>query len=234
MPPARFEHRYRLRLLGWLLEGHGVLREALLRAWPRGIERYLVVNERIAEIPFVLRNLRLPQGSRVLDVGSRWSLLPLYLTHLGYRVVATDIAPVPGAGAGPTFVRADMRRPPFRPATFDGATMVSTLEHVGIGFYDPALGSDDDLALMRELRTLVRPGGSLLLTVPFGRSGVGPLQRSYDGSRLRRITEGWTWEESRFLLRRGHAWQDVGEAEAASADSAFETRAVALLHLRRA
>src|SRR2546428_155716 len=84
-------------------------------------------------------------------------------------------------GVGPTFVRADMRRPPFRPATFDGATMVSTLEHVGIGFYDPALGSDDDVALMRELRTLVRPGGSLLLTVPFGRSGVGPLQRSYDG-----------------------------------------------------
>jgi len=234
MPPARFEHRYRLRFLGWLLEGHGVVREALLRAWPRGIERYLVVNERVAEIPFVLRNLRLPPGSRVLDVGSRWSLLPLYLTHLGYRVVATDIAPVPAAGAGPTFVRADMRRPPFRPATFDGVTMVSTLEHVGIGFYDAARGSEDDVVLMLELRALVRPGGSLLLTVPFGRPGVGPLQRSYDGARLRRVTDGWTWEASRFLVRRGHTWYDVSEAEAAAADSASETTAVALLHLKRA
>ena len=234
MPPARFEHRYRLRFLGWLLEGHGAVREALLRAWPRGIERYLVVNERVAEIPFVLQNLRLPTGSMVLDVGSRWSFLPLFLAHLGYRVVTTDIAPVPASEAGPAFVQADMRRPPFRPAAFDGATLVSTLEHVGVGFYDAARGSEDDIVLMRELRTLVRPGGSLLLTVPFGRAGVGPLQRSYDASRLRRVTEGWTWEASRFLVRRGHTWVDVGEAEAGTAESAIETAAVALLHLRRA
>jgi hypothetical protein len=35
--PARFTYTYRWNVLGWLLEGHAVLREALVRAWPRAI-----------------------------------------------------------------------------------------------------------------------------------------------------------------------------------------------------
>ncbi|HWM50368.1 MAG TPA: methyltransferase domain-containing protein, partial [Thermoplasmata archaeon] len=155
--PARFRHSYRWRLVGWLLEGHAYLREMMIRMWPRGIGRTLVLTERISEIPFVIRGLQVPPGSRILDVGSRWSALPLFLASMGYRVAAVDLAPFPIQGGGADFVLADLRRPPFRDESFDAATVISTLEHVGLGWYDPRRAADDDIQLMAGLRSLLRP-----------------------------------------------------------------------------
>ncbi len=191
------------------------------------------MNERILEVPFVLRALNLPSGSRVLDVGSQWSLLPLHLAALGYRTVATDLAPLSIRGAGADDVVADLRAAPFRSGSFDGATMMSTLEHIGIGFYDDRKGEADDAVVMRELRRIVRPGGFLVLTVPYGRGGSGPLQRAYDQNRLRAVTDEWTWETVRYFARFGIGWREVPEQEAAAAESALETSAVAALCLRR-
>jgi SAM-dependent methyltransferase len=233
LPPARFAYRYRWRLLGWMLDGHVFLREAFYRAWPKAIWRELAVNERIVELPFVFRGLRLPPESRVLDVGSQWSVVPLHLAALGYRTVAMDLAHVPIQGGGADLVRADVRRSPFREGAFDGATMVSTLEHIGIGFYDESQAREDDVVAMDELRRIVKPGGLLVLTVPFGRGGSGSLQRAYDGPRLRRVTQGWTWTEARFFARHLASWREVSEEDASREDSVRATRAVATLLLRR-
>ena len=232
--PARFTYAYRRKLLGWLLEGHAVFREALIHRWPRAIRRSLHLTERVVEIPFAIERLRLPKGSRILDVGARWSPLPLFFAAMGHRVVAVDLAPFPIQGAGPEFVVADMRKPPFREGAFDGATIVSTLEHVGLGFYDPKRDPDDYLRLMRQLRVLVRPGGRLVLTVPFGQPEEDGHQRVYDRGRLRRVTEGWTLETQRYAIRNGRTWNESTEAEAALARSIPETRAVAMLLLEKA
>lgn len=233
MPAVWFRYRYPFRLLGWLLEGHKFLREALVQAWPRAVRRELAVNERVVEIPFVLRALGLPPGSRVLDAGSRWSPLPLHLASLGYQTVATDLKPFPVQGGGLDFVRADLLRPPFRLGSFDGVVMVSTLEHVGIGFYDSSIDPNADFDLMRALQLLLKPKGLLILTVPFGRSAVGPLQRAYDGERLRHVADGWIWEQAEYFVRRGNAWMRTNESSASHEDSAIQTHAVALLVLRR-
>jgi len=233
LPSARFAYRYRWRLLGWLLEGHVFLREAFYRAWPKAIRRELSVNERIVEVPFVLRALDLAPGSRILDVGSQWSILPLQLAALGYRTVASDLAGLAVRGSGPEIVQADIRRAPFRSGSFDAATMVSTLEHIGIGFYDPRGAEDADVEVMKELRRIVKPRGLVVLTVPFGRAGAGPLQRSYDRARLDAVTTGWTWEIARFFKRDGAAWVELPEDQAATTDSSRQTNAVAALKLRR-
>ncbi|HLB68500.1 MAG TPA: class I SAM-dependent methyltransferase [Thermoplasmata archaeon] len=233
MPAARFRVHYPNRFLGWFFEEHKFLREAFVLAFPRAIRRELATNERVAEIPFAIHALRLPRGARVLDIGSRWSPLPLHLAALGYRTVATDLVPFPFFGGGPEFVCADLTRPPFKPESFDGAVMVSTLEHVGIEVYGGRANPEADIALMRAIRPVLKPEGILVLTVPYGRAGVGPLQRSYDGQRLRRVTDGWILEEERFHVRRGPAWEWTTEAVAASKDSAVQTHAVALLLLRR-
>lgn len=234
LPPARLAYRYRWRVLGWLLEGHVFLREALHHAWPKAIWRELAVNERIVELPFVFRALRLPTESRVLDVGSQWSVVPLHLAALGYRTVAMDLAHVPIQGGGAELIRADVRKSPFRDGSFDAATMVSTLEHIGIGFYDESHAREDDGVAMDELHRVVKGGGLLVLTVPFGRAGTGPLQRAYDGSRLRKVTTRWTWVEARFFAKQGATWGEVSEEVASREDSARATRAVATLLLRRA
>ena len=233
MPSARIAYRYRLRFLGWLLDGHVYLREAFAHALPKAIRRELAVNERIAEVPFALRALDLPRGARVIDVGSRWSALPLELVSLGYRVVATDIAPFPVQGAGFEYVLADMRTPPFKQDSFDGATVVSTLEHVGIGFYDERRDTEDDIVMMNAFLQIVRPGGVLALTVPFGVSGVGRVQRSYDRDRLGRIARGWILDQVHYFVRRGAAWIETTEAEASIADSAVQTEAVAMVRFLR-
>ncbi len=231
--PATFAYRYRWRLLGWLLEEHSYLRELLFRFWPRAIQRVFTVTERVAEIPFVIRSLSLPRGSLILDVGSRWSLLPLFLTALGYRTVALDLAEIPAQVRGPWIVRADIRRPPFRAGMFDGVTVVSTLEHIGIGAYDTRRNLNDDLVVMRAIRELMKPGGTLVLTVPFGRPAVGRRQRVYDLQRIEVLSQRWIRDAITFYVRHGQLWEESDEREASTVDSAEETRAVALLRLRR-
>lgn len=231
--PARFVYRYRWRLLGWLLERHDSLREAFVRSLPGAVHRELMVTERIVEVPYVLRSLRLPPGSRVLDVGSRWSTLSLGLAALGYRVVALDLVSSPIVGAGPDVVQADIRKPPFRRGALDAAVMISTLEHVGLQAYDARSGENDDFLVMEELRSILRPGGLLLATVPFGRGGAGTFQRSYDGKRLRDLHGGWRAEDLRFFVRHGLLWREATEEEASKVDSARVTQAVALMTLRR-
>lgn len=231
--PARFTYAYAWKFLGWLLEGHAVFREALLRVWPRGIRRALHLTERVAEIPFAIQGLRLERGSRILDIGARWSPLPLFLSAMGYRVVAVDLSPFPIQGGGPQFLLADMRKPPFREGVFDGATIVSTLEHVGLGYYDPRQDPEDDIRLMVLLRPLIRPGGRLVLTVPFGQPEMDRHQRVYDRARLRRAVADWVVETERYAIRDGIAWREAAEEEAAGARSIPETRAVAMLVLRR-
>jgi len=231
--PARFLYSYAWRFVGWILEGHANLREALARAAPRGVRRALYLTERVAEIPFVIRALQLPVGSRIMDIGSRWSPLPLFLAAMGYDVVAVDLAPFPIAGSGPDFVLADLRQPPFKAGTFDAATIVSTLEHVGLGYYDPRRGPEDDVRLMSDLRALIRPNGKVVLTVPYGKPDSDAHQRAYDGERLHRVTSGWAWDSARYAVRDGIAWRDGTESEAARVQSVPETRAVAMLVLRK-
>ncbi len=233
MSPARVAYRYRYSFLAWLLDGHAHLREVLSNALPQMIRRELVVNERIAEVPFALRALNLPRGARIIDVGSRWSAVPLELVSLGYRVVATDIAPFPIQGAGFDYALADLRQPPFRRASFDGASIISTLEHVGVGFYDERINADDDVVMMEAMFQIVRPDGVVALTVPYGIASTGILQRSYDRARLERIANGWVVDEIHYYVKRGASWVETTEAEASMMDSAVQTRAVAMIRLTR-
>lgn len=231
--PAWFAYRYRWKPLRWLLERHAFIREAFARALPSAVRRELVVTERIVEVPYVLRALQLPLASRILDVGARWSTLSMSLASLGYRPVAVDLGELTNPRSGPDLVRADIRKPPFREGSFDAAVMISTLEHIGVGHYDVRKREDDDVLVMRTLSALVRPGGLLLLTVPFGRAGVGPSQRAYDSRRLREVLVGWDPAETRFFVLKDGRWREAPESEASEADSVIVTRAVALLTLRR-
>jgi hypothetical protein len=119
-------------------------------------------------------------------------MLPLEFVSVGFRTVATDLDPFPVEGAGFDYVLADLRSPPFKPGFFDGVYVASTLEHVGIGYYDARRESEDDLAMVRALWTILRPGGILIVTVSFGRAGVGRLQRAHDAARLHWMKDGWT------------------------------------------
>jgi SAM-dependent methyltransferase len=144
-------------------------------------------DERVVEIPWVLSRLR--ASGRALEVGYAFAE-PAYLAGLlraGVELVGADLA-VSDVDDMET-VEADVRELPFPDRSFDQALLVSTLEHVGADNSVYGLGVESDggarLAALRELKRVLRPEGSLLVTVPLGEPGDHGWFRQED-------ERGWT------------------------------------------
>ena len=136
---------------------------------PRRLEGPPATDERVVEIPWVLSRLN---SGRVLEVGYAFAE-PAYVAGLleatPRELVGVDLAEaeVPGMET----VRADVRELPFPDADFDQVLLVSTLEHVGAdneryGLEAAPTGGMD--TALREVRRVLRPDGTLLVTVPLG------------------------------------------------------------------
>ena len=173
-----------------------------------------VVTDRVVEEPWVLSKVR--PGERVLDVGSATSL---YLGKLpaGCRVYAIDLRPTrPQPGVG--IVRADLFCAPFPPGSFDVITCVSTIEHVGCDVYGQGPDEFGDEVAMRHMRSLLRPGGRLLLTAPFGLRRINAWFRIYDRVSFTRLIAGYRAlvveyrrrEGDRYLPCRSEEIEDAG------------------------
>lgn len=160
------------------------------------------VNERIAEVPFVFRELAgLPAGSRVLDIGSTESSVPLSLATLGYEVTAVDPRPYPLSHARLTTFQGPIED--FRDEQpFDAVILLSSIEHFGVGAYELPPENDADFAAMARIWELTRPGSRLVLTAPYGDTPTTALERSYGPERLGELLRGWKVEEQSYLSRR--------------------------------
>jgi 2-polyprenyl-3-methyl-5-hydroxy-6-metoxy-1,4-benzoquinol methylase len=150
------------------------------------------VNERIVELPYVLRALApIRSGASVLDVGATESLLSLHLASLGYNVTAIDPRPYPVEHPRLEVVAAEVQR--WQPKKeFDAVVCLSTIEHIGLGAYGEAQDEDRaDLLAMNRIRACTRPGGLLVLTTPFGAAQTNAFTRVYNRETLDELLEGW-------------------------------------------
>jgi SAM-dependent methyltransferase len=137
---------------------------------PRRLEGPPGADERVIEIPWVLSRLR---TGRVLEVGYAYAE-PSYLSGLlgaGIdELLGVDLAEteVPGMQT----IVADVRELPYPDGHVDQVLLVSTLEHVGADNERYGLAADRDRfgigTTLRELRRVLDPDGSLLVTVPAG------------------------------------------------------------------
>jgi SAM-dependent methyltransferase len=129
---------------------------------------------RCIEFPLVFQHLALKPGGRLLDVGSGMSHFPLYVaSRTDTTVVALDAsrrvlwqkdleARFVRRGIVPSgrlhVVVADARDTSLRDSAFDYISLISTIEHVE---------GDGDSAAIHELARLLKPGGRIVLTVPY-------------------------------------------------------------------
>lgn len=185
--------------------------------------------ERIVEIPFVLRHLDVPKGSSILEFGCAESLLALQLANSGYRVTGIDLRPYPFDHPNLRTIQGDIRSIVIPAESFDVVVTVSTLEHVGLDSYGGNIVEDGDFEVLELLHRGLRPGGRLLLTVPYGRGSL-PGTRVYDDDRLGKLLENFSvLEEEYYSKQDGRNWILSDQPRVGTVESVVSTQGVALI-----
>lgn len=195
------------------------------------------INERIVEIPFAIQAVAgLAKGAKILDLGCTESPLPLQLSALGYAVTGFDFREYPYRHPNLTFVQGDMTKLPFENARFDAILSISTLEHVGIGFYaDPQEVEQADKKAMAEVIRVLKPGGIFVLTAPYGVKAQTGHQRIYDQKGLEDLFGALSVQERRYFKSDTlpgadcNSWVEVDQEEAAAIASPKSTTCVCLV-----
>ena len=152
------------------------------------------VDERCVEYPWMLA--RLPERARiVLDAGSTLNhgFLLDHPALSGRTIHIMTLAPEEQCfwRRGVSYFYEDLRDIPIRDGHYDAVICLSTLEHVGCDntlYTGDAVHHehrpDDFVRAVHELERVLAPGGSLLLSVPFGvRRDFGSM-RQFDGALL--------------------------------------------------
>jgi SAM-dependent methyltransferase len=182
---------------------------------------------------------RLPAGpGEALDFGPGGSHLALVAAQKGFRVTAVDLQPVTWryTHAGLRFVQGDFLKMSFPKHMFDLVINCSTVEHVGLagryGVRHPR--PDGDLEAMTYLRTVLKPGGCMVLTIPVGRDTVvGSLHRVYGSHRLERLLHGYLIEDQQYWTKNAqNEWALVDRAAALMVDPLARAYALGCFVLR--
>lgn len=177
----------------------GYSREALIRLLvPLDPSRYL-------EIPDALAQVDPAPGERVLDLASP-KLAAVALARRGARVTSVDALEseiatwrtLTAGEPGVEFEIGDGRALDHADGSFDHAYSISVIEHIA---------DDGDVLALGELARVVRPGGRVVVTLPYteryqerwrdrpvygegeGRDGRYFFERWYDAARVRQLTD---------------------------------------------
>lgn len=195
---------------------------------PHGYGRWL--DERLVEYPWMLS--RIPDSSGdLLDAGSTLNHRVI-LSHPRLRnknISIVTLAPEADCfwQQRISYVFGDLRSLYFRDASFATVVCLSVLEHVGLDnrIYDP--GNDPEkrnpesyLLAVQELRRVLKPGGSCLISVPFGKYQLRSWLQVFDEVMVDRIVETFQPAEyniSFFRYAESEGWERCGKHEAADA-----------------
>lgn len=187
------------------------------------------ISERILEHIFVHTRLPAPPG-RLLDIGCAESTNAIEMASLGFQVVGVDMRALPLSHPNFEMVQANLISLPFPDNAFDVVVSLSTIEHVGLGWYCKTEEDETDFKAALEAFRVLRPGGRMILTVPFGKAGQTPVHRIYDRARLEEMLRPFRIVELAFGLRDGQNWTySADRARAEATDSVTRVSAIALV-----
>ena len=160
--------------------------------WYRGRRRIIDV---------LMRRLELPPGVEILDAGcgSGRNMVELARagTVTGIEISDASVARARERGIGEV-VQCSITEVPLADDRFDLAVCLDVIEHI-----------EDDLGALRELLRVVRPGGTLLVTVPAYQwlwsehDVINHHKRRYTRKTLSAVAEQAGWETARTTYFNG-------------------------------
>ncbi len=173
--------------------------------------------DRHIEYSWILANI--PSGpGEALEFGCGNSWLSLVAAHRGFRTLAIDLTPVEWSYVHPRlqFVQKDVFDVEVPLSSLDLVINCSAIEHVGLERYGDPGNADGDLAAMERMRGFLRPGGTMLLTIPVGQdTTVVPLHRIYGSTRLPLLLKGFHVQVKDYWTKDTHnRWIQVDEETA--------------------
>jgi len=180
---------------------------AIFRKW----EKWGTLRGR--EWKWVVSNLDLKRG-KILDVGCvsgaypNWALsgLDKYLLEMGYELHGLDVRTCTFKHANFRFIRKSIQQLDYPDDYFDAVTCVSTIEHIGLPFYVPIhgtkVGLNGDLKAMEQMKRVLKKGGCVLITGPYGVPKVTEHFRIYDRSRLERLVKEFKVIKGEFFVKK--------------------------------
>lgn len=142
------------------------------------------IDERIVEYPWVFSHLN-DKPENILDAGSTFNFWPIVFHEKikNKKLTVMTLAPEYKNYTSPnvSYVYGDLRSIPFADNYFDVISCISTIEHIGFdnsqylnknrvtahADYNKKEPSDFIVAV-EEFKRILRPGGALFITVPFG------------------------------------------------------------------
>ncbi len=193
----------------------------LLTKLPRLAEKLfeISVDERFVEYPFAYAHLG-EEPQTILDVGCYESVFPIVLASLGHKVYGVDVQNYPLAHPNFTFVLGDICNNAFPDESFDAVTIISTLEHIGLGRYPESTDGEKDKKAVQEIIRILKLGGKVIIAVPFGKKTICshrgmPLHRVYDSSSLQEVLAGLRIVKLEYAIRaKGEYWLAASQEEA--------------------
>lgn len=175
--------------------------------------------DRDLEYPWVLRNIEMKSG-KLLDIGSSVGQMLRDLLPKEIDISILNINTMKNV-EGVSQIEGDIRGTDLKSNLFDCITCISTLEHIGVeGRYGVKKDEYGDMKAMKEMYRLLKPGGKLILTVPYGAKDVLPINRLYNKERMSELFKGYKLKKEEYLKfnAKYHLWLTVDESEAATTE----------------
>jgi hypothetical protein len=158
------------------------------------------LDERAVEYPWFFSKLKEDEIC-ILDAGSALNFREvLTAKHLSTRklfIVTLCHERHPNVRSCPSYIYEDLRDLCFKDDFFDAVCSLSTVEHIGLDntmlyTHEPSKKENDKdahLHAVREFRRVLKKGGNLYLTVPFGKHKNHGWFQVFDAEMIERIIE---------------------------------------------
>lgn len=188
------------------------------------------LDERVVEYPWVLSKLNM-QKENVLDAGSALNhdfiINQSVFSNKNLHIMTLAPESRNYIDKGVSYLFEDLRKIPIKNNFYDVVISISTLEHIGFdnSFYirenrNKEINSSSYISAVKELKRVLKPGGNLILTLPFGKPLELSTQLIFDKKLLKELIDSFSPVKSQLCFYKydQKGWQVSNANECSGAE----------------